>query len=147
MGKFEATRKSLALFLTLVACNYSLQSHGRHIKEPILNQPNVNNNTPLTPSSPVMPNYEVAGVGDDSSAAYTNAFQPTTPGSSPGVGHRSFTQEEDKKVKATVAVQRPAGSVGVSVTNGGPKNEFKPTDPGHSPGVGHDYQHKIGHLY
>jgi len=70
----------------------------------------------------------------------TNAFRPTTPGSSPGVGHRKFATE-DKDIKATVAIQSP--DVKVHVTEG-TESGFKPTNPGHSPGVGHAQQNQIG---
>ncbi|XP_061362242.1 precursor of CEP9-like [Gastrolobium bilobum] len=163
MGKFLATRNVFALFLTLATCNDFLLTHGRQIKplnqHSSLNTDSVvtkdNSQPPLPPlktrvnvpipssdnkvDSPMMPNYEVASFGD-SGEAYTNAFQPTTPGVSPGVGHRNF-KGEGNNMKVMVAVESP--DVKVSVTEGS-KNDFQPTDPGHSPGVGHAQQNKIG---
>ncbi|XP_057419957.1 uncharacterized protein LOC130714095 [Lotus japonicus] len=144
MGRFHVMQNYLAIFLALVACNYLPLTHGRQIKS--LNHPSplstgtvaVNINVP-TPSSerrkiesPMKPNYDVASFGD-SGAGDTHAFRPTTPGNSPGVGHKKFAQDqEDNSMKAMVGVQSTDG--------------FKPTNPGHSPGVGHGYQTKIGHL-
>ncbi|XP_027346507.1 precursor of CEP9-like [Abrus precatorius] len=153
MGAFQATRKHLAVFLLLVACNDSLLTHGRQIK-PLNQHSSLNKGTlkPLkarvsnvpTPSSEnkkvdssAIPKHGVASFDD---SADTNAFRPTTPGSSPGVGHRKF---EDKDVKAMVAVQSPDVKVYAA---GATTNGFKPTDPGHSPGVGHSQQNKIGQL-
>nr|XP_004509211.1 precursor of CEP9-like [Cicer arietinum] len=131
MAKFQATIKHFALFLALIACNYSLQSHARLIKP--LNQHNV-------PTSTSKKNNEVASYFvDSSSEVHTNAFQPTAPGNSPGVGHKYFT-EQDINLKAK-KIQSP--NVEVSVTED-TKNDFKKTDPGHSPGVGHAYQNEIG---
>ncbi|XP_057419286.1 precursor of CEP9 [Lotus japonicus] len=124
MGEFQARTIYFLVFLALFACNCSLLCHGRPLK-PV--------------NSPIMPNQDVATSGDAAGASYTNAFEPTTPGNSPGVGHRSFAGEDNKMV----AAQSP--DVGVSVTQGS-ESDFKPTDPGHSPGVGHAYQEKIGHL-
>ncbi|XP_010464835.1 PREDICTED: uncharacterized protein LOC104762884 [Camelina sativa] len=47
---------------------------------------------------------------------HTEDFAPTSPGNSPGIGHK---MKEDKE-----NVERF-------------KDDFKPTTPGHSPGVGH----------
>ncbi|KAK7331095.1 hypothetical protein VNO77_25309 [Canavalia gladiata] len=162
MGAFQATLNYLVLFLALVASNDSLLTHGRQIK-PLNQHPSLNKGTvmleenPLPPlkarvnvpspssenkkvESSVLPKYGVASFGD--SGADTNAFRPTTPGSSPGVGHRKFAGQ-DKVMEANVAVQSP--DVKVYVT-GSTIDAFKHTDPGHSPGVGHAQQNKIGHL-
>ena len=151
MGKFQATLKYLAIFLALVTCNDCHLTYGRKIK-PLNQRSLLNTHTiklevnphptlpPLktsvhvpTPSSEKKfdssMNYDTAGFGD-SGAAYTNAFQPTTPGSSPGVGHKKFAGE-DKDVKAMVAVQSPDVKVFVN---------------GFSPGVGHAYPNKNGQL-
>ncbi|KAK7263118.1 hypothetical protein RJT34_30703 [Clitoria ternatea] len=156
MGKFQAMNKYFAIFLALVACHNSPVTHGRKIKPSTQHYSSKNTETvalesqhnpqsnlsPLktsfkvpTPSSdknlntPMIPNYEVASFGDSSD---TNAFRPTTPGGSPGVGHRKVAQ-------AMVAVQSPD-----LVADEGSKDDFQPTDPGHSPGVGHSHQNKIG---
>lgn len=47
---------------------------------------------------------------------YTDDFGPTSPGNSPGIGHKMKENEENVEVY---------------------KDDFKPTTPGHSPGVGH----------
>ncbi|KAK7251065.1 hypothetical protein RIF29_33940 [Crotalaria pallida] len=145
MGISQAMHKYIVVFLTLFACHDSLLTHGRKIKP-------LNSNTNLKPletrvniptpslekkvDSPMMPKLSVATLG--TSGADTNAFRPTTPGSSPGVGHKKFGGED---LKAMVVVQSP--NVKVHVTEGS-KNDFAPTTPGHSPGVGHAYQNKIG---
>lgn len=49
-------------------------------------------------------------------AGYTDDFGPTSPGNSPGIGHKM--KETNESVE-------------------GFKDDFKPTTPGHSPGVGH----------
>ncbi|KAJ1395563.1 hypothetical protein SESBI_33251 [Sesbania bispinosa] len=145
MGKFQAMIKYVAVIVALFVCNYSLPIHGRHLK-PFKNQQHSSLNTgsvvkpqpslsPLNVAVAMKPNHKVASFGD--SGADTNAFRPTTPGGSPGVGHRYVNN---------VKVQSPSHDVEISVTTEGSKNDFKPTDPGHSPGVGHSYPHKIGHL-
>lgn len=129
--------KYFALFLALIACNYSLQSHARLIKQ--LNHHNV----PISTSekkvdSSIKSNNEVASYFGDSSEVHTNAFQPTTPGNSPGVGHRYFT--EDVNSKKSVAQSQDDNKYVTEDTT----NEFQKTNLGHSPGVGHSYQNKIG---
>ncbi|OIV93765.1 hypothetical protein TanjilG_07668 [Lupinus angustifolius] len=84
----------------------------------------------------MIPTYEVASVGY--SKADISAFRPTSPGDSPGVGHRF---EEYGDMKGVVVVQSPNVRVHVNEET---KNGFKPTQPGHSPGVGHAYQNKNG---
>ncbi|KAF1862619.1 hypothetical protein Lal_00013380 [Lupinus albus] len=86
----------------------------------------------------MIPKYKVASVGY-SKADIISAFRPTSPGDSPGVGHKSVGEDED--MKAVVVVQSPDVRVHV---NDETKNGFKPTNPGHSPGVGHSYQNKNG---
>ncbi|KAG4930811.1 hypothetical protein AAZX31_17G169600 [Glycine max] len=156
-----ATRKCLVIFLLLVAFNGSLLTHGRQIKP--LNQQHSSlnndtvvkhsvNNVPTHPSSgkkkvvdssSVVPKYGVESFGDSMSSD-TNAFRPTTPGNSPGVGHRKFAPE-DKDVEAMVASVQSPDHVKVYVTEGTQNQDgFKPTNPGHSPGVGHAQQNKIG---
>ncbi|XP_061362253.1 precursor of CEP9-like [Gastrolobium bilobum] len=131
MAKFQATLKYFAVFLALVACNDFLLTHGRQIKPS-------NQHVPIPSSenkvdSPMKPNHE------SNTKAYTNGFRPTTPCFSPGVGHCSFSRE-DNNMKAMVVAKSP--NVEVSMTEGS-KNDFKPTNPGHSPGVGHALQNKI----
>ncbi|XP_061361875.1 precursor of CEP9-like [Gastrolobium bilobum] len=154
MVKFQAMHKYFAVFLVLVTFHGSLLTHARKIKplhtntmmllednaQPTLPPLKTSVNVP-TPSSenkvesPMLPKYGAASYGD--SGSDTNAFRPTTPGSSPGVGHRNFAGE-DNNMKAVVVVKSP--DVEVSMTEG--INDFRPTEPGNSPGVGHPYQHK-----
>ncbi|CAK8562391.1 unnamed protein product [Lathyrus sativus] len=137
MAKFQSMLQHFTLFLALIVFNYSLQSHARLLKP--LNQHNVPTSTPEKKIDSSMKSHnEVAtSFGDSSENHHTYAFQPTTPGNSPGVGHRYFTEEKSKKT----VVQSPDHSISVIEDT---KNEFKKTDPGHSPGVGHAYQNKIG---
>lgn len=91
-------------------------------------------------------------------------FRPTTPGSSPGVGHYAQTLGFDESVagyKDDFRPTTPGSSPGVghsfatkeddvqsdtkikgtSVSHSmeGNENDFRPTGPGHSPGVGHAF--------
>jgi hypothetical protein len=135
MAKFQYTMKYFALFLALIACNYSLQSHARLIK------PLNHHNVPISTSekkvdSSIKSNNEVASYFGD-----TNAFQPTTPGNSPGVGHRYFSEEDiNVNSKKKVAQSQDDNKYVTEDTT----NEFQKTNLGHSPGVGHSYQNKIG---
>lgn len=144
MAKFY--HNSFFFFLVLVVYHGSLLTHGRKIKP--LNQHSTlntkfvaDNPHPSLPSleTNVEPHYEKASSLGDEDAPYTNAFRPTTPGGSPGVGHRTIPSKVNKM--KSMVVQSP--NVEGFVTEG-PKNDFQPTDPGHSPGVGHAYQNKIG---
>ncbi|KAK7331094.1 hypothetical protein VNO77_25308 [Canavalia gladiata] len=142
--------KYFAVFLALVAFHDALLiTNARQIK-PLKQQhssPNkdtvalaLEHNLKSTlPSS--QKNVNLASLGD-SDEGYTNAFRPTTPGGSPGVGHRIITAQNNNNMKATVTVQSP--DVDMSLTEG-TKDDFKPTDPGHSPGVGHSHNSKIEH--
>jgi len=144
MAKLQTLHKYFFIFLALVACHGSLLAYGRKINTKPLNQhslPNtktVANHVPSQKTNSESPHYEEARKLEDSGAGNTNAFRPTTPGGSPGVGHRIITSE-DKNMTSLLAVQSPDGEV-----SQGSKNDFKPTDPGHSPGVGHAYTNKIG---
>ncbi|CAL5197687.1 unnamed protein product [Lathyrus oleraceus] len=131
MAKFQSMLQHFTLFfLALIVFNYSLQSHARLLKP--LDQDNVPASTSEKKIDSSMNSHN-----EDSSENHTYAFQPTTPGNSPGVGHRYFTEEKSKKT----VVQRPDDNISVTEDT---KNDFKKTDPGHSPGVGHAYQNKIG---
>lgn len=144
--------KYFAVFLALVACHGSLPTHGRKIK-PLIEDTHYKPTSfpPLMKTSignvPSQSSSEkkVASFGD-SAGADTNAFRPTTPGSSPGVGHRKFAGEDNNKdMKEVVVVQSPDVKVYVTSSEGS-KNAFKPTVPGPSPGVGHVHQNKNGQL-
>ncbi|KAL2333579.1 hypothetical protein Fmac_014792 [Flemingia macrophylla] len=159
MGKSLAMNKYFAVFLALVACHDSFLTHGREIK-PSTQHSSLNKgtvvpedspqplkasvNNVLTPSSEkkdgstVTPGYGVESYGQYSGATYINAFRPTTPGNSPGVGHRKFArQDNDMKAK----VRSPGVNAHVTEET---QNGFKPTNPGHSPGVGYAQENKFG---
>jgi hypothetical protein len=141
MGEFQAMQKYFAIFLVLVTYHILLPTQARKIKPLIEDNPKFTSTSLKTavnvPSPtfkkkvnlPLTPNHGVTSIGD--SSGYTNAFRPTTPGSSPGVGHRKFAGE----VKDMKVVHSP--NVKVFVTSKGSKNAFKPAYPSHSPGVGH----------
>jgi len=114
MAKFQSLQKHLFIFVTLVACYGSLVAHGRKINIKALKQ-----HLPPLETNFESPHYEESRKMEDSGAGSTNAFRPTTPGGSPGVGHEMITSSMAE----------------VSKSEG----------PGHSPGVGHAYhQNKIG---
>ncbi|CAL0312800.1 unnamed protein product [Lupinus luteus] len=143
MGKCQAMHKYVAVFLVLFTCHDSLLTHGRKIKplntDTTLNplKTNVNVPNPTTSSEArILSNNEETSFGD------TNAFRPTTPGSSPGVGHKIFAGEQED-MKAMVLVQSPDVKVNMSERS---KNDILPTTPGHSNGVGHSHQYKSGNL-
>ncbi|CAL0330762.1 unnamed protein product [Lupinus luteus] len=126
---------------TLVVSHDSLLTQARNIKPlttdttllPLKTKHSIPSTIPMAP----LPKYEVASVGY--SKADISAFRPTSPGDSPGVGHRHVG--EDEEMKAVVEVQSPNVRVHVNEET---KNGFKPTEPGHSPGVGHAFQNKNG---
>ncbi|KAL5557039.1 hypothetical protein UlMin_039275 [Ulmus minor] len=62
-------------------------------------------------------------------AKSVNAFRPTTPGSSPGVGHHSFGEQH-----FITGTKDDYGNSSEVVFH---KDDFRPTTPGNSPGVGH----------
>ncbi|CAJ1942765.1 unnamed protein product [Sphenostylis stenocarpa] len=152
MGKFQY----FAVFVALATCHNFLPSHawqGNKGNEPAFPAKQTYrvaekspqplkasvSNVPAPTSekkedSTVTPKNGVGSFGY-SVAAYTNAFRPTTPGNSPGVGHRKFAPE-DKDMKAKEVVHSP----NVKYVTEGTTNGFKPTNPGHSPGVGHSQQ-------
>lgn len=124
MGEL-AMQKYFVIFLVLVTCHIFLPTQARKIKPTIPTfKTDVNVLSPTLESkvdSSLMPDHVVASLGD--STGDTDAFRPTTPGNSPGVGHRNFGREEDKAMKV---VQSP--DVKVIVTTEGLKNVFKPLD-------------------
>ncbi|KAL3833356.1 hypothetical protein ACJIZ3_008092 [Penstemon smallii] len=58
-----------------------------------------------------------------SSSEVSDDFRPTTPGTSPGIGH-SFNDSMKQKAQDFTSVT-------------GNTDDFRPTGPGHSPGIGH----------
>ncbi|KAK7307616.1 hypothetical protein VNO77_40841 [Canavalia gladiata] len=124
--------KYFAIFLAIVAtCHGSLFAHARKIK-PLDQQPSQNTNSVEVINVPTpspnqfkvdtsnMPKHDFAEVDSGeyySDAHYTtNAFRPTTPGNSPGVGHRKIV---DVKVMG-VLVQSPGVQVSVAQGVGHP---------------------------
>lgn len=77
--------------------------------------------------SAVVKNQE-GHFGKSGTAAYNDEddFRPTTPGNSPGAGHKSL---QDNEPKAVVG--------GKNFFTAGMKDDYRPTTPGHSPGAGH----------
>ncbi|KAF8010235.1 hypothetical protein BT93_J1003 [Corymbia citriodora subsp. variegata] len=73
----------------------------------------------------------------ESHAVYKDDFRPTTPGSSPGVGH-SFMGSKKGGAQA-----KSLNGNGEKLTVTEILGDFQPTAPGHSPGVGHVYESKI----
>ena len=73
---------------------------------------------------------------DDSIEGYTKGFRPTTPGSSPGVGHYFAGQKTDDVQKNTVKKSTDA-----SHSIAGNTHDFRSTGPVHGPGVGHLFRH------
>lgn len=151
MDEFQTMHKYFTIFVALFACHGSLFAHGRQIK-PLNQHSSLNTNPILAPLSrtsikvieaPIVPKFKFSDVDSgDSGADHANAFRPTTPGNSPGVGHKKF-EGEDKGMKVMgTLVHSP--DVKASVADAGSfENDFRPTDPGHSPGVGHPRQNKI----
>ncbi|KAL3725969.1 precursor of CEP6-like [Eucalyptus grandis] len=78
---------------------------------------------------------QAANLGE-SEALDKDDFRPTTPGSSPGVGH-SF----DGLKKEAVRLKTPSGDE-ERLTVMGITDDFEATRPGHSPGVGHAVQNE-----
>ncbi|ESQ45473.1 hypothetical protein EUTSA_v10010927mg [Eutrema salsugineum] len=95
---------------------------------------------------------------DHFKTGFTDDFAPTTPGNSPGVGHKKgnadvkglkddFDSTEDRQLLKMdgqdhfktgttddFAPTSPGNSPGMGHKK---KDDFKPTTPGHSPGIGH----------
>ncbi|KAM1940206.1 hypothetical protein ACFX13_027938 [Malus domestica] len=109
-------------------------------------------------ASPTTPHSTAHNFGDISGthAVYKDDFRPTTPGSSPGVGHAFTNSGEymESEAEHEVTAGKPTApghspGVGHAFTNSGEYMESeaehdvtagKPTAPGHSPGVGHVLQ-------
>ena len=145
--------KCFTVLLALLACHGVLLTHGRQItsmkysttntetaekQNPQVTLPSLNNSSTNVFSSaeekvdePLKVKYHVA-ASDDSG---TNAFRPTTPGKSPGVGHRTFAGD-DNDMKAQVAVCSPDVPKDYYITEES-TDDFRRTSPGHSPRVGH----------
>ncbi|KAI3452041.1 hypothetical protein Pfo_008706 [Paulownia fortunei] len=77
-------------------------------------------------SPPVTPTQSHELSSSDES--HKDAFQPTTPGNSPGIGHSFAEQKHNVQAK-----------VQDFTSVAGQTDGFQPTTPGHSPGVGHSF--------
>ncbi|KAI9113600.1 hypothetical protein K1719_015527 [Acacia pycnantha] len=145
MGGLQAIHKYVAVIFILVAFREVVISEGRQIKA--LNQHLMNKDTTLLDAnvptsaekavdSSRIPNHNMMNaVSQDSNGDHVSTYRPTTPGNSPGVGHRK-SGEETKDIKAKVAVIQSPPEVEYSLDEGS-KTDFRPTGPGHSPGIGH----------
>lgn len=76
---------------------------------------------------------------DHFKAGSTDDFAPTSPGNSPGVGHKKGNVnvegfQDDFKPTEGRKLQKTNGEVHFKT---GSTDDFAPTSPGHSPGVGH----------
>ncbi|CAJ1942777.1 unnamed protein product [Sphenostylis stenocarpa] len=143
MAKFQTLHKYLYIILALVAGHVSLLAHARKTHIKALNQHYYSPTTNTVANDPQLhlpslktnvesPHYEKASKLEDSGAGSTNAFRPTTPGGSPGVGHGIITSEDHNNMKSSMVVVQTG-------------EDTKSEGPGHSPGVGHaSYLNKIG---
>ncbi|KAL5063941.1 hypothetical protein RYX36_025678, partial [Vicia faba] len=110
MAKFLNKQKYFVIFVVLITYHIFLPTQARKIKPSFEGQlknlkptipafkTNVNAPSPTFESkfdTSLMPYKIVASIGD--SNGDTDAFRPTTPGSSPGVGHRKFGEDKDMK--------------------------------------------------
>lgn len=114
MGEVILKYIAIVLVIVLVSFNEVTMTQGRQINAS--NKPNyskMNKDTSI---------HKVGAMFGESNGQ-VSAHRPTSPGNSPGVGHKK------------IDVESPDAKY-YSVMSGELKN-FKPTDPGHSPGVGH----------
>ncbi|KAL3725968.1 hypothetical protein ACJRO7_030934 [Eucalyptus globulus] len=156
MADLQVMSKFVIIF-TFMAFGAILTSEGRTIKSARDNELRAVNNDQmheqgsqfLNPSqSPTYDDHSDAGKETipsptahdqavdlgESEAVDRDDFRPTTPGSSPRVGH-SFVGLK----KELVPPKAPSGNE-ERLTALGTLDDFEGTRPGHSPGVGHDFQ-------
>ncbi|KAJ0040787.1 hypothetical protein Pint_28088 [Pistacia integerrima] len=113
--------------------NINLQQNAAELKvdlqstKPSVDIPCAENTLHVTGKKEIFPPI---GFGE-SAASYKNDFRPTTPGNSPGVGHKHAKDEEEEKEIF------PPTSFGESTASD--KNDFQPTTAGNSPGAGHKH--------
>ncbi|MED6134910.1 hypothetical protein PIB30_041314 [Stylosanthes scabra] len=175
MAKFQSMHKYFVAFLALLLVfNDTHLTHARKILKP-LHSNTENNNNPLhhqppspnnTPSSNKVENGVVptsTTTLDHSSSNLDGDRHETLTGHSPGVGHKKFGEENNKKSsmeedkEASVNGVGPGPSPGaghsktdrttlkipsmgaavVSQNNEDVKDSIEGVGPGHSPGVGH----------
>ncbi|XP_044470547.1 precursor of CEP9-like [Mangifera indica] len=136
--------------------NINFQQNSGELKEdslstkPSVDNPSAENAVSVTGKKEIYPPMRLV----ESAASDTDDFRPTTPGNSPGAGHKhAFEGEEelDSRVKgdesttvtAAIAIESPPPTptlpFGARPT---PKHAdgFRPTAPGHNPRVGHAIQ-------
>ncbi|XP_054808794.1 precursor of CEP9-like [Prosopis cineraria] len=141
----EAILKYLAVVVVLVASREVVRTQGRQIKA--WNQHSkTNKDTAIDGIIPTSSKkavdeslHNVNSVPEDSSNGdhIISTYRPTTPGNSPGVGHRKFGEESRDTKTKEVVVESPDAKHYYSAMSKGSETYFKPTEPGHSPGVGH----------
>ncbi|KAJ0040785.1 hypothetical protein Pint_28084 [Pistacia integerrima] len=95
--------------------------------KPSVDIPSAENTLHVTGKREIFPPI---GFGE-SAASDKNDFRPTTPGNSPGAGHKHAKDEKDEK-----EIFLP---VGFGESAASDKEDFRPTTPGNSPGVGHKH--------
>ncbi|KAK4260067.1 hypothetical protein QN277_003235 [Acacia crassicarpa] len=130
----EAILKYLAIVVVLVAFNEVFITQGRQIK---ISNPNskMDKDTSVDNTIPTS-----LGKDDgDSNGDHLNAHRPTTPGNSPGVGHKIFGVENEDINEKMVAVESPDAKHYYFETSDHEESKpyYKSADRGHSPGVGH----------
>ncbi|KAI9113446.1 hypothetical protein K1719_015373 [Acacia pycnantha] len=135
MGGLQAILNYVVVVIILIAFHEVVITQGRQIKA--LNQQHfwISKDSTFESNVPTSSaEMAVNAISNKITNGDVSAYRPTTPGNSPGVGHRK-SGVEDKDMKEKVGVHSPP-EVEYSLTEGS-KTDFRPTDPGHSPGVGH----------
>ncbi|KAJ0040779.1 hypothetical protein Pint_28082 [Pistacia integerrima] len=113
--------------------NINLHQNAEELKvdlqstKPSVDIPSAENTLHVTGKKEIFPTI---GFGE-SAASDENDFRPTTPGNSPGAGHKHAKDEDDEK-----EIFPP---IGFGESAASDKEDFRPTTPGNSPGAG--YKH------
>ncbi|KAK4260071.1 hypothetical protein QN277_003239 [Acacia crassicarpa] len=147
MGGLQAILNYVVVVIILIIAFHEVViTQGRQIKA--LNQQHfwINKDTTFESNVPTSSaEMAVNASSNKNTNGDVSAYRPTTPGNSPGVGHRK-SGEEAKDMKAKVAVVQSPPEVEYSLDEGS-KTDFRPTDPGHSPGIGHSENNgKVGRV-
>lgn len=136
MGGLQALHKYVAVVVILVTFHeIVITTQGRQIK--VINQHFLINNKDISFASnvPTSADIVVNSISSKDTNGDVSAYRPTTPGNSPGVGHKkSGVENGDTRAKDEVHQSPPEVEY---FLDEGSKTDFRPTDPGHSPGVGH----------
>ncbi|XP_054808448.1 precursor of CEP8-like [Prosopis cineraria] len=138
MGQFQAMHKYLVVVVVLVmACHVIVITQGRQIKALKKNEDTALPAAEKAVNSVFTTKDDVNDVYEDSNGDdQVNAHRPTTPGNSPGVGHRRFEEDnKNMKTKFHVADQSPPNAE-YSLTAGSKAHFTKPTPPYFSCGAG-----------